>query len=102
MNPRDAGAFYNRGIAYGVKGLIDRAIQDYDKAIGLNPKCAAAFRERGLVYRRKGQTDQAIQDFDQAIHLDPEDAAALRTGAMPTQTKASETRQSGITVRQSA
>ena len=47
QNPRDANAFYNRGIEWRAKGDNDRAIADYNDAIRLNPKDAIAFYNRG-------------------------------------------------------
>ena len=72
-----AAAFSNRGIAYYDKGQYDRAIEDFDQAIGLDPKFALAFSSRGNAYYGKGQYDRAIEDYDQAIGLDPKDAAAF-------------------------
>ena len=60
----------NRGMAYRSKDDIDRAIQDYNRAIQINPKFASAFNNRGVAYDLKGDYDQAIQDYEQAIKLD--------------------------------
>lgn len=61
--------FYNRGIAYRLKGELDHAIQDYSQAIKINAKFAAAYNNRGVAYDRKGDYDRAIADFDQALAL---------------------------------
>ena len=66
-----AGAFYNRGYAYHLKGNYDRAIEDYDQAIRLNPGFAVAFYAQGVAHYGKGDYDRAIQDYDQAIRLNP-------------------------------
>ena len=42
-----AGAFNERGYAYYQKRDFDRAIADYDAAIGLNPQFAVAYNNRG-------------------------------------------------------
>jgi len=42
LNPNDAFAYNNRGLAYFRNGDYDRAIADADQAIELNPKYAAA------------------------------------------------------------
>ena len=42
LDPQDAVAYYNRGIAYYDKGDLDRAIADYDQAIALDPQDVAA------------------------------------------------------------
>jgi tetratricopeptide (TPR) repeat protein len=88
-----AEAFHNRGLAYLLKDQYDRAIEDFDHAVGLNPNDAWAFVVRGNAYFGKGVTacrpaslppcalaiaqyDLAIEDFDQAIRLNPNDASA--------------------------
>jgi lipoprotein NlpI len=73
----EAVAFYNRGNAYAAKAQYDRAIEDFDQAIGLDPKYALAFYSRGVAYAAKAQYDRAIEDFDQAIRLAPKDALAI-------------------------
>ena len=69
-------AYDNRGIAYGLKGQFDRAIQDHDQAIRLDPSYAKAFLNRGDAYDSKGQYVRALEDYDQAIRLDPSNANA--------------------------
>jgi tetratricopeptide (TPR) repeat protein len=70
-------AFQNRGAAYIAKGDPDRAIQDYDRAIGLDPNYANAFNGRGVAYQAKGDNVRAIADYGRAIRLDPGNANAL-------------------------
>jgi tetratricopeptide (TPR) repeat protein len=70
-DPKDADAYYNRGLAYTNKGELDRAIADYDEVIRLNPKYAEAYNNRGVAYANKGELDRAIADYDEAIRLDP-------------------------------
>jgi tetratricopeptide (TPR) repeat protein len=66
-----AEAFNARGVAYRLKGDLDRAIQDYSQSIKLNGKLAAAYNNRGVAYDRKGEYDRAISDYEQAIKLKP-------------------------------
>src|SRR5215831_5870251 len=47
-------AFSSRGSAYGKKGDLDRAIQDYDQYIRLDPNDAVGFINRGSAYGKKG------------------------------------------------
>jgi tetratricopeptide (TPR) repeat protein len=61
----------HRGVAYRLKGDIERAIQDYSQAIKLDPKLASAYNNRGVAYDHKGEYDRAIQDYEQAIKLKP-------------------------------
>jgi tetratricopeptide (TPR) repeat protein len=72
-----AVAFNNRGLAYRHKGDLDRAIADYNEAIGLDGKYEPAYYNRGEAYRAKGDTDRAIVDYTEAIRLDANDADPL-------------------------
>ena len=76
MNPHDGDAYYNRGLTYGKKGEISRALADYTKAIDLNPNYAEVYYNRGNSYREKGDLDRAIKDFTKTIELDPNYAEA--------------------------
>lgn len=76
--PRDTGtAFYNRGLALAATGQLDRAIDDYGKAIRLRPDLADAYNNRGIAWRLKGDDTRALEDFDQALRLQPGDVDAL-------------------------
>lgn len=65
-------AHYSRGIAYGEKGEIDLAIEDYNKTIQLNPNFADVYNNRGYAYREKGEFELAVEDYNQAIQLKPD------------------------------
>jgi lipoprotein NlpI len=66
--------FYNRGLKYRRdKGNPDRAIIDYNTAIGIDPKYSDAYNNRGFAYAEKRDYDHAIADYNQAIRLNPKD-----------------------------
>ena len=67
-------AYRNRGVAYGIKGEVDRAVVDFTKAIELNPNDAKAYYNRGVTHGIKGEVDHAIVDFTTAIDLRPDNA----------------------------
>ena len=69
LNPNNAAAYNNRGIAHNDKGEVDKAIKDYNKAIKLNPNYVYAYNNRGIAYRRKGEIERAIEDYNTAIEL---------------------------------
>lgn len=64
-------ALTNRGNAYGAKGEVDKAMQDFDTALRLNPANAETYRSRGVGWGRKHDLDKAAQDFNAAINIDP-------------------------------
>jgi tetratricopeptide (TPR) repeat protein len=76
LDPDFAGAYSNRGNAYGALGEHERAIEDYDRAIEIDPDFAGAYVGRGIAYRNLEQYEQAIASYDRAIEIDPEYALA--------------------------
>jgi tetratricopeptide (TPR) repeat protein len=76
LDPRNDGAFVNRGIAHRRVGAIDQAISDYSEAIRLNPRAADAFNNRGNAFRTRDELDRAMRDYDEAIRLNPHYAHA--------------------------
>lgn len=69
-------ALFARAGAYDSKGMIDRAIGDYDTMLRLDPALADVFNIRGELWRRKGDRPKALADFGTAIKLNPEHTAA--------------------------
>ena len=69
LNPNDASAYNNRGLAYDNLDKDDLAIADYEKAIELNPKYAKAYNHRGSAYEKLGNYEQAIADIKIAAGL---------------------------------
>jgi len=69
-------AYNNRGLANYDKGLINKAMNDYTKAIELKPDYAAPYNNRGVVYNDQRMFDKAITDYRQAIELAPNYADA--------------------------
>ncbi len=79
--PQAALTFNNRGAAYIALAQPDRAIRDFDDAIGLDPKLAMAYSNRGIAYTRLGLHQRAIEDFDRAIRIIPQYAVAFQNRA---------------------
>ena len=79
LNPNDAEAYLNRGMAYNKIGQYFAAIIDYDTAIRLKPDYAMAYYKRGVAKAGLGQHLAAITDFDTVIRLKPDYAAAYGT-----------------------
>lgn len=64
-------AYSNRGNSFLRRGQNDKAIQDYDQAIGLDPRLADAYRNRGAAWFNLSAYDKALPDYEIAIRLDP-------------------------------
>jgi len=64
-------AYSNRGNSFLRRGQNERAIQDYNQAIGLDARFADAYRNRGAAWFNLEAYDKALPDYDAAIRLDP-------------------------------
>jgi len=71
LDPNDAIAYNERGLAYYHNKDYDRAIADFNQAIKLNPTFAIAYNNRGFAYYDLKDYDRAFADFNQAIKLNP-------------------------------
>jgi serine/threonine protein kinase len=88
FDPKNASAFFNRGLALSNiadnksgaarEKQLNSAIQDYNQAININPNYATAYNSRGSLYLRLGNNEQAIQDYSQAINISPNYALAYK------------------------
>ena len=69
LNPHDAQAYRNRGLAYCRQEDYDQAIADYTAAIALNPQDALAYHNRGVSHGVMGNGEQAAADLERAREL---------------------------------
>ena len=78
IDPDDADAYYNRGIAYRQLGNYNDAISDYSRVIRIDPDYADAYYNRGNIYmiRSINRQEDAIADYSRAIRIEPDDAMA--------------------------
>jgi tetratricopeptide (TPR) repeat protein len=72
-----AWSYTNRGMAFLVRGDVDKALADLNKAVEHDPTYAPALTDRGTAYDNKGDHARAIADFDAALKLDPKLPDAL-------------------------
>jgi len=73
-NPNILIAYIDRGTAFLNKREYDRAISDYNWALGMNPsdeKVSSVYNNRGNAYAGKGLYDQALSDFSKALEMNP-------------------------------
>jgi tetratricopeptide (TPR) repeat protein len=66
MDPDNAAARCNRGLARRASGDAAGALEDYDAAIAGMPRFARAYNCRGLLHLERGDLDRALEDFERA------------------------------------
>jgi tetratricopeptide (TPR) repeat protein len=69
-------AYTNLGSFFANMGQLNKAIENFDKAIALNPNDYLAHSNRGAAFEKMGQLDKAIKSYDRAVTLNPNDFTA--------------------------
>lgn len=69
--PEDADVWFLLGIYAERAGDIDRALQNYDRAIGASPKDYRPYLNRGNVHFQEGDFGQATADYGSAAERAP-------------------------------
>ena len=75
--PRNAEAFYLRGVCKSQLGSNKEAIMDYDSALKLQPEYPEVFFEKGYAYFHLNEFQKAIASFDKALDQNPGYTEAL-------------------------
>jgi lipoprotein NlpI len=76
LQPDNATAYANRGLARAEEGDRQGALKDFDQALHLDPGLAIAYYNRGFTLSKLEDYRGAIADFDRAIRIDPEAVSA--------------------------
>ncbi|HWR58172.1 MAG TPA: tetratricopeptide repeat protein, partial [Thermodesulfovibrionales bacterium] len=71
-SPDGALPHNNLGVAYRDKGMIDKAVEQYQIALRIKPDYVEAHNNLGVVYRDKGMIDKAIDQYQIALRLRPD------------------------------
>jgi len=71
LRPRDAWAFFVRGIEYTRRGKIELALADYARGIRAQPYRWFLYNNRGAVRLRQRRYKEALADFDKAVACNP-------------------------------
>jgi tetratricopeptide (TPR) repeat protein len=79
-NPKDAEAFFFRGVAGILTGEIENAAKDMEAALHIDPS-PRNYNGRAIIWFAKHEYDNAIADHDEALRLDPKsDSTYLNRG----------------------
>lgn len=82
LQPKDANAYLNRGVAYLDSFKFDQAIPDFTEAHELDPKSAWPLADRGMAYSWKNDRARAERDFEVVKKIDPANPTVLHGEAM--------------------
>ena len=76
IDPNNAEAYYNLGIALGQQRKLEEAVANFQQAIKLNPNNAGAYYNLGIALGQQRKLEEAVANFQQAIKLNPNNAEA--------------------------
>lgn len=75
--PKTAADFAERGYAfYDMRSDLDKAFDDFNKAVKMDSSNSSAICGRGEIYLEKKELDKAKQDLDKALQLDQKNVRA--------------------------
>ena len=77
MAPSNSYDYLARGVAFKLLGELEKALEDFNKAIELDRSIPDAFTLRTAVFFKKQEFDKAIAENAQALDLDPTFVQAL-------------------------
>lgn len=66
-----SNALAMRGLALSIKGLLDRAIEDYNASLTINPNSAMSLNNRAWAYFRAGRGREGVPDIEKSLLLNP-------------------------------
>ncbi|MBS1511799.1 MAG: tetratricopeptide repeat protein [Bacteroidetes bacterium] len=69
-NERKVNELFNAGLNFYYKGIIDKAIEQYNNVLAINPGHVDAYVEIGNSYFKNKEYDKAISYYEHAIRLD--------------------------------
>ncbi|MDR0787583.1 MAG: tetratricopeptide repeat protein [Gemmatimonadota bacterium] len=73
IEPGDAGGHNNLGVLYFDKGLIEEAVDQFQRALEIDPTMAVAIRNVEIAYLATGLYDRLTAELGERLQMDPED-----------------------------
>lgn len=76
VNPKDATAYFQRGLAFFKAGdNFEASLADLNKSLELDPKNAESLTVRAEVHEARNRPAEALADYERALALKPGDPA---------------------------
>jgi tetratricopeptide (TPR) repeat protein len=75
-SPHKARPHANLGKALADRSLIDKAIENYQRALQINPNLAQAHNNLGMAFEEQGKTNEAIAHYLKSLQIRPNLAQA--------------------------
>jgi Flp pilus assembly protein TadD len=76
LDPDDARAHNNLGIALAGAGKVNDAVEEYRKSLSLNANSSQTENNLGSVLAQQGNLTEARQHFESALRINPDNASA--------------------------
>ena len=70
MEVKEAGIYGNIANIYGTRGMYDKSLEYYSKALEYDDNYFNAYLNRGVMYAQRGMLSQAMVDFEKAYKID--------------------------------
>jgi tetratricopeptide (TPR) repeat protein len=77
VNPRNAAAHSNRGLALQELGRFEDALASFERALAIEPDDPDVLMSRGLALAALGRHGEAVTNYDRALAISPDHVDAL-------------------------
>jgi tetratricopeptide (TPR) repeat protein len=75
-SPAKVRPHQNLALYYGIKGRLEEARRELEKAIAIEPRNFELHNNLGIIYRQQGDLERAIAEYRLVLELEPGDAMA--------------------------
>jgi tetratricopeptide (TPR) repeat protein len=79
QNPGNGAAYNNRAVAYWEIGELDKALEDFHRAVANSAHDHRPAKHRGMLLKKLGRLDEALASLDHAVRIAPDDPYLRRT-----------------------
>jgi tetratricopeptide (TPR) repeat protein len=73
-NRDKAIAHYNIAVNFAKRGMLEKAIQEFEVSVRYNPNNADAYYNMGIAYAKLDKPEEAISCYEKVLAIKPDDA----------------------------